>query len=317
MWGKSYLPDNLPRLYTYQDALNRYNETTPLLKGEDKGLLPLGDNRRYKRSQILKNSENGNIICRYWSTDVITFKENGEVEFFIGAWSSPTTLMFLRDVYGDRFNRYKNKIYFNTQDKHYLIHNNKTLTVKNNEPLNPLPEYAAKLNRAKMKEVQNRFAPFMQYCMAMVSVEVEKLGYQQGEEMDRINQAYGYDYFKELRFATAMQAMNSCPPLTTLRKDYTYRPQYGVIRHNFFEMVDKACKSNDLEAMYPLYFILATNASTMRWSTKSHTYFYSIDAKRLRNFFNELIKFQFTNIFDKEEQPLGIRVADSNAKYFL
>lgn len=319
MWGRNGLPDGLPRLYNYQSALNHYKSTTPLTRGPDAGLVPLGLNRRYKRSQILQVENK--IICRFWSTDVLTYWSDGRVEIFAGTWHSPTTLEFLNSVMGDKFRRHKNKIYFIDQQetpfRFYKIPYDRSLTIQDGKVTDPQPEEKYVLNRAKMKELQQRFKPFVVYCKDMVNLfDGENYGERASQEMEMLQKTYGWDYFKNMVLGTKFTT-KSIPYIPIEAKQYKYRPQHQVTRHDFFEKLEDACAKGNLDLFYPLYFILLHNSVASQYNYVRSCYMYSNDPKRIKKYFDELVKFQYTHIFDREEQPIGNIVSDSNAKYFI
>jgi hypothetical protein len=190
-WGRTSLPDNLPELENYADALYRYSKTEPLRAGKDKGLVPLGWNRRYKRSQILKvETLQGNaIFCRFHRTDVVKFYENGMVEFGVGGWDSPTTLMFLQGVFGmAKFARYKGKIYYKqlSTGKFFLIGKNGLRIDETGTPIDPTPEVAKVLNRARWKDLLQKLKPFSVYASDMSKLLEPKSGHEMSGEFDAL-----------------------------------------------------------------------------------------------------------------------------------
>lgn len=327
MWGKAYLPDDLPRLTSYAEALHRYNTTTPLQKGEDKGLIPLGSNRRYKRSQMLKvDALNGSrIICRYWNHDVISFYQSGAIEFDIGAWHTPTTLMFLNEVLGHKFTRYKGKIYYFHANQYYYLHPVDGLSINaDHVPVNPTPEVAKILNKAKLKELRDRFKTFTTYAVDMARVTEPATGPTLMAQFDKLLETYGMDFW--VQFSTGNRALTSMPhvnvrtriPYLTIQgKEIKYnRNNITDTRKAFFKVLTKACETNNLDLMYPLMFMLQASAAMHRWTGSG--YIYECTPEQIKKYFYELMKFEYCDyVFDETVQPIGDLVADSNAKYFV
>ena len=318
MWGRTSLADDLPRLNSYAEALKRYENTIPLRRGEDAGLVPLGDNRRYKRSQMLKaETKRGNaIICRYWSHDVITFYEDGRVHFDIGQWHSPTTMMFLCDVFGSKFRRHKGKIYYIYDYHYYYINPVEGLWLTpNGAPHEPLPEYAYDLDRAKWDAIRKRVKPFTDYAMDMVKFMEPRSGNELVEDFKALLQQYGEEYWKGL-VPKLGQANARLPYLSITPREIRYnRGNIEDTRAEFMRRVMTACDANDLDAMYPLMFVLQACASEQRWTPNG--YVSECNPERMKKYFYELMKFEYCKeIFIETVQQMGELVTDRNARYF-
>ena len=317
MFGRSNLADNLPRLRNYAQALARYNNTIPLRTGHDAGLVPLGDNRRYKRSQMLKvETKNGNaIICRYWRHDCITFYENGRVHFNIGSWHTPTTLMFLNDVYGG-FARNKGKIYHIHDYHYYYLNPVEGLWINpDGSPHEPLPEYARVLNRGRWKALTAKVKPFVDYAQDMVKVMEPRAGTDMVDDFKKLIEQYGFEYWSGL-INNLDQRHVRIPYLTITPREIRYnKGKITETRKEFMRRVLQACEDNDFDAMYPLMYTLQACASEQRWT--GNGYVTECNPERVKKYLYELMKFEFRNIiFEELPQPIGATVADSNAKYF-
>lgn len=318
MFGRTNLPDNLPRLYNYGDAVKRYDSTTPLMTGYDKGLIPLGNNRRYKRSQMLKvETKRGNaIICRYWKHNAITFYEDGMVHFDIGSWHTPTTLMFLEGVFGRKFRRHKGKIYYMYDSCYYhLSHVEGLWLTPSGAPHEPLPEFAHELDRKKWNAIKKRVKPFTDYAVDMVKVIEPRAGAELVEDFKTLLRQYGEEYWKSL-VPNLGQANARIPYLTITPREIRYnRGNIIETRQAFMQRVETACDKKDLDAMYPLMFTLQACASEQRWT--GNGYVSECSPAKVKKYFYELMKFHYCNeIFEGKEQRIGKIVTDSNAKYF-
>lgn len=314
------MPDNLPRLKTYADALSRYDHTTPLIKGDDQGLVPLGNNRRYKRSQMIKGETRDGvayIICRYWNQDVIQFFQNGEVKFDVGHWHTPTTLMFLNDVIGNRFVRKKGKIYYTKNELFYYLNPVNGLKVDEaGNPTNPTPEFAKVLNRAKWKELTDKVKTFTTYAQDMVRISEAKAAGEVVNEFNALLRTYGEEYWRPL--CPDIGKPNARVPYLpiTLREVRYNRGKIIDVRKVFVERVIETSQTKDPEKMYPLMFVLQVSASVQRWT--GNGYVTECNPVLIRKHLMELLKFEFCEeLFNHTVQPLGEFVADSNAKYFI
>jgi hypothetical protein len=323
-WGRTSLPDNLPELENYADALYRYSKTEPLRAGKDKGLVPLGWNRRYKRSQILKvETLQGNaIFCRFHRTDVVKFYENGMVEFGVGGWDSPTTLMFLQGVFGmAKFARYKGKIYYKqlSTGKFFLIGKNGLRIDETGTPIDPTPEVAKVLNRARWKDLLQKLKPFSVYASDMSKLLEPKSGHEMSGEFDALVRTYGEEYWRGLlpKVQPKSASRLGIPYLPISAREIRYnRNNIAQSRTEFINRVLEASQTNDAEKMYPLLFTIQASASEQRWT--GNGYVSECNPARVRKYLMELLKFEFCEgLFDDVVQPLGEFVADSNAKYFV
>ena len=323
-WGRTSLPDNLPELEDYADALYRYSKTEPLRAGKDKGLVPLGWNRRYKRSQILKvETLQGNaIFCRFHRTDVVKFYENGMVEFGVGGWDSPSTIMFLQGVFGmAKFARYKGKIYYKqlSTGKFFLIGKNGLRIDETGTPIDPTPEVAKVLNRARWKDLLQKVKPFSVYASDMSKLLEPKSGHELSGEFDALVRTYGEEYWRGLLPKVQLKSASrlGVPYLPISAREIRYnRNNLEQSRAEFINRVLEASQTNDAEKMYPLLFTLQASASEQRWT--GNGYVSECNPARVRKYLMELLKLEFCEgLFDDVVQPLGEFVADSNAKYFV
>ena len=324
MFGRNSLPDGLPRLYTYQDALYRYDNTVPLRKGDDAGLVPLGDNRRYKRSQMLKvETKRGNaIICRYWRRNCITFYDDGMTHLDIGSWHTPTTLMFLNDVFGRNFVRHRNKIYYDARKRpteearYYYLNPVDGLWVNpDGSPHEPLPEYAYDLDRPKWNAIKKQLKPFLDYSLDMVKLMEPRAGHELVADFNALLRQYGDEYWKGL-IPNFGKPNGRIPYITISPREIRYdRGKVTETRREFVRRIETACDTNDLDAMYPLMYVLQASASEQRWI--GNGYVSECNPTRLKKYFYELLKFEYCHrIFNETAQPIGELVTDSNAKYF-
>ena len=323
-WGRTSLPDILPELENYADALYRYSKTEPLRAGKDKGLVPLGWNRRYKRSQILKvETLQGNaIFCRLYGTNVVKFYENGIVEFEVGGWDSPTTIMFLQGVFGRaKFARYKGKIYYKqlSTGKFFLIGKNGLRIDETGTPIDPIPEIAKVLNRARWKDLLQKLKPFSTYASDMSKLLEPKSGHELSGEFDALVRTYGEEYWRGLLPKVQLKSASrlGVPYLPISAREIRYnRNNLEQSRAEFINRVLEASQTNDAEKMYPLLFTLQASASEQRWT--GNGYVSECNPARVRKYLMELLKLEFCEgLFDDVVQPLGEFVADSNAKYFV
>ena len=89
---------DLPTLYSYEQALEHYENIKPI-RGSN-NLRPIcntPNGRRKKHMQIIKRKDA--IACRLYETDVLVFHkgsswETGVIEYHSGTWISNSTHLF-------------------------------------------------------------------------------------------------------------------------------------------------------------------------------------------------------------------------------
>ena len=96
-WGKGYRNSGISRLYSYEQALARFNDTKPI-RGREKECRPLGHRNRPHFS-IKLNDKQEVECCEYNHTPAITFKPNGEV-VIKPQWVSVSSAAFIEEVLG-------------------------------------------------------------------------------------------------------------------------------------------------------------------------------------------------------------------------
>ena len=325
MWGRTSLPDNLPRLNSFEQAVRHYESVVPLRSGYDQGLVPLGANRRYKRSQMIRGETRHGveyIICRYWQRDAITFFADGRVKFDIGNWHTPTTKMFLADVFGGySFRSHKGKIYYADRRaiKYYYLHPVDGLTLdKNGDAIDPMPEIRKVMNRKVWNSLRARFKPFVNYAQDMVRMADERPTGRILEEFNSLVDTYGLEYWRSLCTHLHNQPDTlRIPYLPISARELKYHRGHPAERRaEYLRRVEQAIKTNDLDQMYPMMFVLQACASNSKWTANGYTDVCT--PQDIRKYFYELLKFEFcSQIFSDEVQPIGELVSDPNAKYFV
>lgn len=91
MFGSNFRTDSIPRLTTYAQARARYDKA-PIPRGWVKaegGTRILAE--RTNKNKLI-HTEPGKVMCRLYSTDVVTYHEDNSVE--ITTWASRTTTEF-------------------------------------------------------------------------------------------------------------------------------------------------------------------------------------------------------------------------------
>lgn len=170
---------------SYKEASDWEAAVKPV-RGDANNTKPLGV--RYKKHMNIRREENGDIIIRLYSTDIITYHPNGTITLDHGGYKTQSTASLMTAVlpwsvrphlrYGHMWmcgdyaeegcathtGRYclprKAVIEFNPETRNYRIHN-------------PEPVYVHKLNKNAKREVTKEYAAFLAYFKAMTALRAE------------------------------------------------------------------------------------------------------------------------------------------------
>ena len=324
-----FMADNIPRLNTYQEALIHFNAVKPFSKGANKGLKPLGLNRKYDRTQIRMGErvegqytdsgdyirEDHPIIIKYYQTDIAIYHSHGGYTFSMGGYDSISTVQVLQELLGvDKFARRNGKAYYFDGIGHAFLIGNKLYvssdgTVSTEDMQN---ETRHVVNKQAMKEMKERFAVFIDYAKMVNSLTLGGKG-------------IGMDLCRGNYTPNNYQPRSGKYILTTDTTRMNYHTKDTAhIRNQFFDQVLDAMKIADdtkrMEEMLPLVEFLSFSATTDYQSqglpNGDRDYTWKMDNKRLTYFFFELVKFQYQKeVLTLEEVPIGTIQHDSNKKY--
>jgi len=166
---------DMPQLRSYEQALKHYESIKPI-RGSD-NLRPIcatTNGRRKKHMQIIKRDDA--IACRLYNTDVLTFHENGVVEYYSGGYISNTTHAFASSIF--------NHVYFNTKQsvtevtigyrKTYHVSSNETFKMKREGDIwvaiDPPKNFEYYLKRKEYNAHRKPLKEFEQHCIRMTKL---------------------------------------------------------------------------------------------------------------------------------------------------
>lgn len=314
-----YYADNLPRLGTFTEALVWYQSRQPYTRGRNKGLRPLGNNRRYDRSLINtltdENGGVGSVILSFHGTPLIAFYPNNNVVIKHGGHETVSTMDFINTVLRDRFNRLaeanranydmptakwsgltrrRGKLYFCDGAPENSEHRFEgVIEIKaNHEITGGASEYAWVLDKDMMARVRKHYAEFTEYLTyysqmvgtraAADIIQQKKLSVDKGS----------------LRWRTATEVRD--------RGEFFYMLNLSM----FVTGEDK------LTNFLPLAEQIAVNAASKQYDWNVQTYRYTITPQVARDFFYELCRYHYADyLFSKEAVEKGRVVLDENSKY--
>lgn len=170
---------------SYKEASDWEAAVKPV-RGDKNNTKPLGV--RYKKHMNIRREENGDIIIRFYSTDIITYHPNGTITLDHGGYKTQSTASLMMAVlpwrvrpqlrYGHMWmwgdyaeegcathtGRYclprKAVIEFNPETRNYRIHN-------------PEPVYVHNIDRKNKNLVMKEYAGFLAYFKAMTALRAE------------------------------------------------------------------------------------------------------------------------------------------------
>lgn len=326
---RSSLADDLPRLANHREAQLWCQAVKPFSKGKSKGRKPLGRNRKYDRFTIrgeatATNHTNADYIVKHYSTDILRYNHDGSLVLNSGGMDTISTTQALQELLGARlFVRRKGKVYYKDGNGHFFRINNK-LKINEDKTVDQStlePEVIHALDRVAMKRLKKDYAEFMEYALLMNNLT------QGGEAYSSQLMLEGVQHGERIR-NNGIYRKNAEVALSidTTQIRWYRNPQFAV-REAFFAELEGAMRLEKQEDRYTKYHHLATY---MSWSasntfhgrsvdgsdTERH-YAWTVDNKRLKQFFDGLLKFRFPSlVFKQEEVELGVIRHDTNKKYF-
>ena len=172
MYGSNF--NDLPTLKTYAEAAKWESQITPIRgRTEDKQCKPLG-NRRKTYAAVRK--EEGKVVCKLYSTDVLTYHEDGRIEITMDGWASQTTMSFIESLLDVRMVRRHNRIWIrshtegNSRLEWNALHSTDAnlLTRKADGYVtlhNPMQVCTHNINRAEANNVRKQYKAFKDYLV--------------------------------------------------------------------------------------------------------------------------------------------------------
>lgn len=323
---RDHLADRLPRLENYREAQLWHDAVKPFSKGKSAGRKPVGRNRKYDRFTIRgeydykSESTEKQYIIKHYSTDILRYMADGSMVIKTD-YDSISTVQGLQELLGaDKFVRRKLKAYYKDRNGHFFRINGgiKVNADKTVDTTTVEPEVVHEIDRPAFKQLRAEFTDFMEYVYFTNNLTQGGEAYASKLALESVENGKDTNNFYRKNAAVALS-------IDTVQMKWYRNPQFAV-REAFFAEVEAAMKLEG-EDKYTAYHHLATFLS---WSASTHItsttwnqtgddkYFkWEVDNRRLRQFFDGLLKFRFPTLVLKEvEVPLGVIRHDSNAKYF-
>jgi len=174
MYGYSNGRYQAEQVKNYHEAKQRYEEVKPI-RGRSGDIRPLGKRRR-DWERIVKVSESAYAI-RLYSTDVVTYYEDGAIELRTGGWPSVSTTEMI--AYHSPFQSVKRnkQVWVWHSDKHkYIVpaYINECLRMVRvdgvYEPETPQVLKQRVVDRTSIKELREKISPFVKFTKTMLAL---------------------------------------------------------------------------------------------------------------------------------------------------
>jgi hypothetical protein len=174
MYGYSNGRYEAAPIHCYRQAKQRYEEVKPI-RGRSGDIRPLGKRRR-DWERIVKVSESAYAI-RLYSTDVVTYYEDGAIELRTGGWASVSTAEMI-SLHSPFYATKRNKqVWVWHSDKHkYIVPAdiNECLRMVRvdgvYEPETPQVLRQRVVDRTGIKELREKISPFIKFTKTMLAL---------------------------------------------------------------------------------------------------------------------------------------------------
>lgn len=180
MYGH-YRNTGIPRLHSYADALDRFNNTKPIRGRTDitRPMYPLGHRHKVDAFWMRHCQLTQDVECFLYRTPVVTFKANGEVHIKSDGWNSISTANFIGEVLGGvSAYIYDHNLCVHIWNENgaeqYRVPDNGTLVLRKEgrwQYVSGAPNNVIhSMNRKAINAVRKTYKDFKQYAIAMLKL---------------------------------------------------------------------------------------------------------------------------------------------------
>jgi hypothetical protein len=161
-------------MYSYAEALKKYDETKPL-RGREPEIRPLGNRRDADMYHIRKNGEAVELVL--YKTPVITFMPDGEVVIYTSTYNTMSTHQFIKQVLGIPAQGVRNSSVLSTGGRKFVLGAEQKMRMTRKDSqwhvLNATVQYGWKLNRKAVADVRAKYGEFYKYLKGFVNLRTE------------------------------------------------------------------------------------------------------------------------------------------------
>jgi len=312
----------IPKIMNYAEALEHFNQVMPYRSGSQKGIKPLGSNRRYKYLSIAKG-QNDEIYLQFVKSNIVTFHSDGYIVVSLCKWDTVGTRQFVAAATPFGVTHERGQTYLRIGDKWYAFADSDTpiIVQPDGTVRDPIHESIYRLNAKAIKSKRAEYSGFIEYVKNMGNVLVGIKDTEIAPVAERHRSTFAeFNTLREIR----LRRMELPYPFGGERK----REGFLKYMNLFLSHVKKAQETEDLQGYYDMFVLLG--ASSLNYSPslnsfiKSNPWRYPSDisddveiGSRMLEFFDEIIKhIHREEVFDKIVVPVGKKVSNHNRKYF-
>lgn len=312
------MPDRLPKLTSFEQALAHFKSVKPYSKGKLKGSAPLGEKRSYSRSLIEYTPHDPHLLTHhgecvflsYYDNRVVRLYADGTKRFSTCGWHSISTHHFLNETsstgHAFRFERNKGVIYLVKDDIYYMFPDQDDIVVHPDGSITgyKVPVYH-RMDGEVMLRLKKQYAPFTTFVRDMLTINQHVAT---DSELDALP-AY-------TRSIMSLPIGKSLRGLRPSEINYSYKSMVTLFSH-----IDEALRK-DGDEQRAIFYEIATRFNHLVWSWnwgRMGNVEPTLDAGTAVRHFNELIKFHFAKLIFKRERitPRNTAVHDSNEHYMI
>lgn len=182
MYGNGSMRE-IKRITTYAEAKLRYEQVKPI-RGRAGDVRPLGERKNdkfriAKRVNPLNNTTS--YQCILYSTPVVEFKPDGDVEINMGGWGSSATRTFInRVLHLSCYSKNGSSVLCLGNKEEVVLHTTKNTVVRRLEVYpftweltSSEPVYETQLNKKKANAIRAKYSEFEKYLKAMINLRTE------------------------------------------------------------------------------------------------------------------------------------------------
>jgi hypothetical protein len=295
----SQLPENIPALSSYADAVALFHNRLPYKRGDKKGERALGTVRKYNRSLIhLHPLLDDKVACSYYGTEVVSFYKDGRIELRTGGYPSISTMLFIKAVLRRTPHsvvRKHNKLYYydSKQDQYLCLPSESAVTLHPDGRIDGAQdEFQHTLSKTVMRELRKKYAEFLRYGCDMLTMNQD---------------------------VVVEEGQTRVPQVDKRIIMWDRGTTHPIRRLEFFHAINFAMAQDDdakLQQYFALMSSVAWSAGCRVWTGSTHSEFRRCKPTQFKKAMETLIKLQYADkLFIKEEASKSKPVFDSNAFY--
>lgn len=169
--------DRIARIADYA-AAEKFFENTKHIRGRSEQDKPLGDRRHIDRFIMSRvhRSEGIQYVCTLYSTPVVTFMPDGEVQVRVHSYTTPSTHDFIRSVLTTvSASTHENQTVLSVSNGKFVVPRDGHVKLRRNdkgqyEALDQTPQTKLKINRTGTAAVRRKYADFLSYMDGVLAV---------------------------------------------------------------------------------------------------------------------------------------------------